>query len=136
MTKEVWINLPVKDVQRSKTFFKQLGFTFHEGHGDPNSACMFAGEKNIVFMLFQEDTFKSFSQHPLTDTSKSSEVMVSFDAESPAEVDELADKAQQAGGVLFGKPQELQGWMYGCGFTDPDGHRWNILYMDPSKMPH
>jgi predicted lactoylglutathione lyase len=135
MTKEIWINLPVKDVEKSKTFFSALGFTIHPGHGDKNSACILMGEKNIAVMLFEENMFKGFTQHPLTDTKQNSEVLISFDAESMEEVDDLAAKAEQSGGTLFGKPESIQGWMYGCGFCDPDGHRWNVLYMDKSKMP-
>jgi len=135
MTKEIWINLPVKDVERSKEFFAQLGFKFHPGHGDANSACMLMGEKNVAVMLFEAEMFKGFTQNALTDTKQSTEVLISFDAESPAEVDELAAKAEKAGGTVFGKPQEIQGWMYGGGFADLDGHRWNMLYMDQSKMP-
>jgi uncharacterized protein len=135
MTKQLWINLPVKNVQRSKDFFKQLGFSFNTKRDTPDSTCMLVGEHNLVIMLFSEAMFGSFTQHKITDTTQSSEVLFSFDAESRLEVDELADKVVKAGGKLFGKPSDVGGWMYGCGFTDLDGHRWNILYMDMSKMP-
>ena len=62
-------------------------------------------------------------------------MMISFDAESREEVDEMARKVFEAGGNIFGEPAEIQGWMYGFAFTDLDGHRWNQLYMDFSKMP-
>lgn len=135
MTKEIWINLPVKDVERSKTFFAELGFKLHPGHGDPNCACVLMGEKNIAVMLFEENTFKAFSQIALTDTKQSSQILISFDAESIAEVDAMAVKAERAGADVFSKPAEIQGWMYGFAFADLDGHRWNMLYMDRSKMP-
>jgi predicted lactoylglutathione lyase len=61
-------------------------------------------------------------------------VLISFDAESPAEVDEIAQKVTAAGGVIYAQPGESEGWMYACGFCDPDGHRWNPLFMDMSKM--
>ncbi len=134
MTKELWINLPVKDIAKSTAFFKALGFSFNEQHATEYSACMLIGTKNLVVMLFAEAMFESFSRNAITDTTKSSEMLLSFDAESRDEVDELAKKAADAGGVVFGKPTEVQGWMYGCGFTDLDGHRWNILHMDMSKM--
>jgi predicted lactoylglutathione lyase len=86
-------------------------------------------------MLFPEATFESFIQHTITDTTQNSEILISIDAESIEEVDELAQKAVAAGGILFGKPSLVQGWMYGCGFTDLDGHRWNVLYMDTNKIP-
>ena len=136
MVKEIWINLPVKDLKKSKEFFSQLGFSFDTKYGDgPVSAAMKIGSKNMVVMLFESSVFKSFSRNEVTDTSKSSEVLISFDAESREEVDEVARKAKSAGGNVFAPPGENQGWMYGCAFADLDGHRWNALYMDMSKMP-
>jgi uncharacterized protein len=134
MTKELWINLPVKDVAKSTAFFKALGFSFNEQHSTQHSACMLIGTKNIVVMLFAESMFEGFSQNAITNTAQSNEMLLSFDAETRNEVDELAKKAADAGGIVFSKPAEVQGWMYGCGFTDLDGHRWNVLHMDMSKM--
>jgi len=130
MTKEIWLNLPVKNIEVSINFFSQLGFRFNEAHSNNESACMILGEKEIVVMLFQEALFKSFIGHDIADTSKGSEVLISLDAGSREEVDELSAKASRAGAFLFARPSEVQGWMYGCGFADPDGHRWNVLYMD------
>ena len=136
MTKEIWLNLPVKDVQRSKAFFTAIGFKFNEARSGGNDmACMLAGEKAVVVMLFEEKMFAGFSQNKLTDTSQSSELLISFDAETREEVDELAKKAAAAGGIVFARPAENQGWMYGCAFSDLDGHRWNVLHMDLSKLP-
>jgi len=136
MTKEIWLNLPVKDIARSKAFFTALGFTFDPRHGDSNEAAgMIIGEKKMMVMLFNEANFRNFTGHDISDTTKGSEVLISFDAESREEVDELARKAEQAGGQVYGKPGESQGWLYGCGFADPDGHRWNALFMDFSKLP-
>jgi len=136
MTKELWLNLPVKDVNRSKEFFTKLGFSFNTKHGNTDiSACLIVGTKNIAVMLFAEHVFKSFTGTDIADTQKSAEILISFDAESKEEVDELAKKVEDAGGNLYHKPSEQQGWMYGCAFADLDGHRWNVLYMDMSKMP-
>ena len=136
MTKEIWLNLPVKDVAKSKEFFTKIGFTFNTKYGDSEvSASLQLGEKGIIVMLFQESVFKGFVQNEIADAKTGNEILISFDAESAAEVDELAAKVEAAGGKLFGKPGEIQGWMYGCGFTDLDGHRWNQVYMDWSKMP-
>ena len=136
MTKEIWINLPVKDINKSKEFFSSLGFRLNTQMGNSaDSASFFIGEKNVVLMLFSEPMFKGFTSNELSDTKKGSEVLFSFDAESTEEVDEMAKKAVGAGGILFSKPAFNQGWMYGCAFADLDGHRWNVLYMDFSKMP-
>ena len=134
MTKEIWLNLPVKDVAKSKEFFTKLGLKFNTGPGDTaDSACLLVGEKNVVVMLFAEHLFKNFTRHEMSDPAKGSEVLISFDAESREEIDELAKKAADAGGNVFAAPEEIQGWMYGCGFADLDGHRWNVLFMDKSK---
>lgn len=136
MTKEIWINLPVKNVEKSKAFFAALGFEFNKNFGNSaTSACLLIGSKNVIVMLFEEPAFKSFIQHDVTDTAKSSEVLFSIDAESREEVDEMVKKVAAAGGTVFATPGEKAGWMYGCGFCDLDGHRWNMLYMDMSKMP-
>ncbi|HEX8516342.1 MAG TPA: VOC family protein [Bacteroidia bacterium] len=136
MTKELWINLPVKDIKRSREFFRNIGFNFNTQHPENDqSVSLVIGSKNIIVMLFREDIFKGFIQHDVTDTAVSSEMLISIDAESPEEVDAIAEKVSASGGIIFGKPSAIQGWMYGCGFTDPDGHRWNVLHMDLSKMP-
>jgi uncharacterized protein len=135
MTKQIWLNLPVKDALKSKNFYSQLGFTFLEERTTEQSACMLVGETNFVVMLFGEEMFKNFIQHQITDTKQSSEFLISIDAESQEEVDLLAQKVKTAGGTVFAEPADNQGWMYGCGFCDLDGHRWNVLHMDFSKMP-
>jgi len=135
MTKEVWINLPVKDLARSRTFFSAIGFTIDQSAGNPATmVSLLLGSKPVRVILFEESVFKSFTSHTVTDTKQSNEVLISFDAENREEVDALADAVVKAGGALYGKPSDVQGWMYGFGFTDPDGHRWNALYMDMTKM--
>lgn len=136
MTKQIWLNLPVKDVAKAKDFFWKIGFSFNEQHDTPSSTCMIVGEGHFVVMLFEEMLFSSFSQNAITDTNAGSEVLISIDAESREEVDELAEKVKEAGGTIFAPPAESQDWMYGCGFTDLDGHRWNVLFMDFSKLPN
>lgn len=134
MAKDLWINLPVKDIKKSMDFFNSIGFSFKDGT-TKEMAAMEIGEKKAVVMLVDEKRFERFSQHKVTDTESSSEVLLSFDAGSRDEVDELAKKVEEAGGTVFSKPAENQGWMYGCAFTDLDRHRWNVLYMDQSTMP-
>ncbi|MCV9932698.1 extradiol dioxygenase [Flavobacterium sp. LS1R47] len=134
MAKQIWLNLPVKDVAKSKAFFSKIGFSFNEEHDTPKSTCMLVGEGKFVIMLFEEKMFEDISQNKLTDTKTSSEILISIDAESKEEVDTIAKKVQEAGGNVFAAPSLNQGWMYGCGFADLDGHRWNSLFMDFSKL--
>jgi len=136
MTKEFWVNLPVKDIKRSREFFTEIGFSLNQKYGNSDeSASFLIGDKNVVLMLFVERIFKTFTRNEISDTGQSSEVLFSIDAENREEVDALAKRVSNAGGTIFSKPEEHQGWMYGFGFSDPDGHRWNVLHMDMSKMP-
>ena len=135
MTKEIWLNLPVKDVTRSKEFFEKIGFKLNEKQTNAGMACFTVGEKNMTVLFFAEETFKEFTKSEIADTRAGAEVLVSLDAESREEVDETARKVFDAGGTVFSEPAEIQGWMYGFAFADPDGHRWNMVYMDFSKIP-
>lgn len=136
MTKEIWINLPVKDVNKSREFYKKLGFRPNPRHPESDDmASLLIGDDDVVLMLFPEAAFREFSSHAIADTDKAVEVLFSIDAESPEEVDEMAKKAEAAGGTVYGEPGEKDGWMYGAGFIDLDGHRWSVLHMDMNKMP-
>jgi predicted lactoylglutathione lyase len=135
MTKELWINLPVENIDKSKEFYKGIGFTLNTSYNNDHSASFFVGSKKVVLMLFEYSAFKGFTNMPVTDTKQSTEVLFSIDAENKEEVDEMAAKAINAGGKSNHKPSEMNGWMYGCGFTDPDSHQWNVLYMDMNKAP-
>ncbi|MGO4109436.1 VOC family protein [Paenibacillus sp. YAF4_2] len=131
MPQEIWINLPVKDVQSSTAFFNQIGFQADSVGNE--RAKLSIGSTTIL--LFPNETFEKFTGAKIADTSQCAEVIFSLGANSKEEVDEIVRKVELAGGTIFGKPQESQGWMYGAGFADLDGHRWNLLYMDESKMP-
>lgn len=136
MTKEIWINLPVKNINKSKAFFSKLGFSFNSQYNDSEeSACLVIGEKNVIVMLFTESTFENFTGNKISDSNQGTEVLFSIGAESREEVDEMAEKVVKAGGKIYAEAGDTDGWMYGCGFADLDGHRWNVLYMDMSKMP-
>jgi predicted lactoylglutathione lyase len=136
MIKEFWINLPVKDVQKSKEFFIKIGFKLNPHYGNTeNSTSFLIGQKSIVLMLFEESTFKGFTSTGIPNTLQFSEVLLSIDTENKEEVDEMVRIIIEAGGKSNHVPYEMQGWMYGCIFSDLDGHRWNLMYMDWSKMP-
>ena len=136
MAQDMWFNLPVKDLARSVSFFTAIGFARNPGPGNSEHSASFTiGEKKVVLMLFAQDVFSGFTNNALSDTSKGTEVLFSLGAKSRDEVNDIADRARSAGGTVFGEPQESNGFMYGCGFCDPDGHRWNVLFMDAGKMP-
>jgi predicted lactoylglutathione lyase len=135
MTKEIWLNFPVKDVSKSKEFFSKIGWALNEKHTGGEMVCFTVGEKNMTVLFFAEETFKGFTKTEIADTRTGSEVLISFDAESREDVDETARRVFDAGGTVFGEPAEIQGWMYGFAFADLDGHRWNQVFMDFSKLP-
>ncbi len=136
MENEFWLNLASKDLKKAKEFFIGLGFLINDRHSAPHMVSLFLGHKKVVLNLFAENLFQGFiGGQAVTKTEQSNEVLFSIGAQSPDEVDTMAKKAVEAGGTLYAKPGYKDGWMYGCGFSDLDGHRWNILFMDLSKMP-
>ena len=134
--KTIWLNLPVKDLQKSKQFFRDIGFRENPGHKEAKHLGSFLiGEGNFVMMLFPEGDIKNYIQNEITDTSKSNEMLINIDAQSKEEVDAFAKVVTKAGGHVYFKPTEVDGWMYILSFADLDGHRWSMLYMEPEKMP-
>lgn len=130
----LWFNLPVKDVAISRAFYENIGFELNEQYANnEHSASFYVSQQRIVMMLFQEEGFQSYIRS--RKVAYENEVLFSISADSQEEVDQLAAAVKSAGGQLFSAPKEIQGWMYSCGFSDPDGHKWNALFMDPTKMP-
>lgn len=132
MAKQIFLNLAVKDLNRSVEFFTKLGFTFNQQFTDENATCMVISE-NIYVMLLVENFFKTFTKKDICDTSTSLEAMTALSAESREKVDEIVDKAIAAGATSPNAPQD-HGWMYGRGFEDLDGHHWDFMYMDESAL--
>ncbi|WP_295902351.1 VOC family protein [uncultured Bdellovibrio sp.] len=136
MQNEFWVNLPSKDLERTRKFFTDIGFNMDKVHSNAQMVSMDLGNKKVVVNVFPENMFREFiGGQQVTDAKQSNEVLFSLGANSPEEVDAWAEKAVKAGATLYAKPGYKDGWMYGCGFVDPDGHRWNLLFMDMSKMP-
>jgi uncharacterized protein len=133
MATKIFVNLPVKNLQRSIDFFTQLGFTFNPAFTDESATCMILGE-NLYAMLLVESRFRDFTKKPIADATKSTEVLIALDVDSRDEVDALVRKAVAAGGSVYAEPMD-HGWMYGHSFADPDGHQWELLHMDVSVMP-
>lgn len=133
MVKQIFINLPVKNLQASMDFFKGLGYTFNPQFTDEKAACMVMGE-NIFAMLLVEEYFQTFTKKPVADARKSTEVLIAIDAPSRKAVEETVAKAKSLGGTIYDEPKD-HGWMYQHSFADLDGHQWEIAYMDASQLP-
>ena len=132
MGTQIFVNLPVKDLNRSKAFFAKLGFSFNAQFTDENAASMIVSE-NIYVMLLTREFFQTFTPKEICDATKSTEILVCLSSESRAEVDEMVRKAVAAGGTTYKEPQD-HGFMYGHGFQDLDGHIWEIMFMEPSAV--
>ena len=133
MHKQIFVNLPVRDLARSKEFFASLGFTFNPQFSNDDAACMIVGE-NIFAMLLVERFFQGFTNKPVADARETTEVLTCLSCESREEVDALVAKALAAGGRAP-NPKQDYGFMYSHGFEDLDGHVWELSYMDLSALP-
>ncbi|RJG11753.1 VOC family protein [Massilia cavernae] len=132
MNKQIFVNLPVKDLAKSKEFFSALGYTFNPQFTDENAACMIISENSIYAMLLVRDYFKTFTSKPVASAHEVTEVLTCLSCESREEVDGLVAKALAAGGKAPRAAQDY-GFMYSHGFEDLDGHIWELAYM--SDMP-
>jgi uncharacterized protein len=130
---QIFVNLPVKNLKESKAFFGKLGFEFNPQFSDETGACMIIST-DIYAMLLTEDKFKGFTNKPICDAKKFTEVLLALSCASRTEVDDYVRKAVAAGGSTYNEPQDY-GFMYGHGFQDLDGHIWEVFYMDIDKFP-
>ncbi|MBW4683807.1 MAG: VOC family protein [Komarekiella atlantica HA4396-MV6] len=132
MSTQIFVNLPVKNLNQSIKFFTQLGFEFNPQFTDETATCMIVSE-DIFVMLLTYEKFKTFTPKGICDATKSTEVLVCLSSESREGVDGMVAKAIAAGGTIYNEPQD-HGFMYGHGFADLDGHIWEIVYMQPSAI--
>jgi hypothetical protein len=133
MPRQIFVNLPIRDMARSQAFFRALGFDFDPRFTNEQGACMVVSDR-IYVMLLVEPFFQSFTKRPVADATKSAEVLVCLSCESRAEVDDLVRRALQAGATAPNPPQD-HGFMYVHGFEDLDGHGWELAWMDASAVP-
>lgn len=132
MINSIFVNLHVKDLERSIKFFTQLGFKFNPQFTNEEATCIILG-KDMYAMLLVEKLFTDFSKRPIGNTPKTAEVITSLMLENRVDVDALADKALKAGAVDYSEPVEM-GYMYNRSFQDLDGHLWEVGWMDPNHV--
>ena len=128
----VFVNLAVNDLDASKKFFTELGYTINPQFSNEDAASVVISE-NIAAMLLTKPFYATFTKKEIADATKTSEVLIALSAESREKVDELVDKALAAGGSPAGETQD-HGFMYGRSFDDPDGHTWEVVWMDPAGV--
>jgi predicted lactoylglutathione lyase len=133
MATQIFVNLPVKDLNKSVEFFTKLGYTFNPQFTNEQATCMIVSD-TIYVMLLVEPFFKTFCTKDIADSTKVVEAIICLSAESREAVDEILSKALAAGATTT-KDKIDYGWMYSCSFQDIDGHLWEYAWMDPNGMP-
>ncbi|MDB5570092.1 MAG: glyoxalase family protein [Hyphomicrobiales bacterium] len=132
MATKIFVNLPVRDLGVSKAFFAALGFTFNPQFTDDTAACMVISG-DIYAMLLTHAKFREFTAKDIADATRTTEVLLALSMDSRAQVDDLMGKALAAGGREARDPQDF-GFMYGRAFDDPDGHIWELFWMDAAAV--
>jgi predicted lactoylglutathione lyase len=127
------MNLPVRDLDRSVQFFTALGFSFNPDYTDENATCMVINDDAYV-MLLVEKFFKTFTSKEIVDATSATEAIMAFSVDSRDAVDQMVGKALAAGGTES-QPVQDYGFMYSHSFQDPDGHLWEVMWMDPAGPP-
>ncbi len=133
MARQIFVNLPIRDLARSKAFFVALGWHFNPQFSNDQGACLVISD-TIHAMLLTEPFFRTFTKLPVADANQTTEVLLALSCESRAEVDEMVAKAVAAGARTPNQPQD-HGFMYQHGFADLDGHQWELFWMDESAAP-
>ena len=133
MARQLFVNLPVEHLDRTIAFFTALGFGFNPKFTDENATCLVISE-HIQVMLLTKPFFSGFTKKPIADARDVTETLLALSCESREEVDALVAKAVAAGAATP-MPANDHGFMYQHGFEDPDGHQWEVFWMDESAMP-
>ena len=131
-SRKIFVNLAVRDLKKSMAFFSTLGFGFNPKFTDDNAACMIISDEAYV-MLLGEPFFRRFTKRELCDTTRHTEALLALSCESKEEVDKMVGTAVAAGGQHAMDPQD-HGFMYGWSFYDPDGHHWEVVWMNPATV--
>ena len=135
MPRMIFVNLPVTDLDRSKAFYEAVGAVNNPAFTDETAACMVVEEGSIHVMLLSHEKWASFTSKTIPDARTTAQVLLCVSADSREEVDGQVDKAVKAGGKADPTPTQDFGFMYGRSFEDPDGHIWEVMWMDPAAIP-
>jgi predicted lactoylglutathione lyase len=129
MAKLIFVNLPGADLARATAFYEAIGAVKNAQFSDDTASCMVFSE-TIHAMLLTHDKFRQFTPKKIADAKTSSEVLICLSADSRDDVDAIVGKATAAGGNADPSPKQDFGFMYGRSFEDPDGHIWEVMWMD------
>ena len=131
--KSVYINLPAKDLKKSREFWTKLGFSFNEQFSDDKAICLVLNEGSIYSMLISHEMFKTFTNREIADTS-TTQVLTAVEVDSREQVDQIIKIALENGATRYRESADHD-WMYYDSFADLDGHQWEFLHADPTKIP-
>ena len=135
MPQMIFVNLPVTDLDRSKAFYEAVGAANNPAFTDDTAACMVVEEGSIHVMLLTHEKWATFTSKAIPDAHSTAQVLLCVSADSRDAVDGQVDKAVKAGGKADPTPTQDYGFMYGRSFEDPDGHIWEVMWMDPTAIP-
>lgn len=130
---QIYVNLPVKDVQKTKEFWMKLGFAINEKFSDENAVCVIMKEDHIYTMFLKEEFFRTFTDRPIAN-GQTTQMLLAIGVNSREEVDNMVKTAIENGGSTYSEPQD-QSWMYQSAFSDLNGHQWEVMFADMSKIP-
>ncbi|MFP3834107.1 VOC family protein [Chryseobacterium sp. SIMBA_028] len=130
---QIYVNLPIKDVQKTREFWMKLGFSINEQFSDNKAICVVMKEDYIYTMFLKEEFFQTFTNRPYA-KGDTTQVLLAIGVDSRAEVDQIVKTAVENGGSKYSEPMD-HGWMYQSAFADIDGHQWEVMHADASQIP-
>ncbi|WP_291400644.1 VOC family protein [Daejeonella sp.] len=130
--KSIYVNLPVKNLEKTREFWTKLGFSFNEQFSDDKALCLVLNEGLIYSMLISHEFFSTFTNRAIADGS-TTQVLVAIEVDSRELVDQIVENALENGASRY-KESADHGWMYYDSFADIDGHQWEIMFTDPSQI--
>ncbi|AZA76950.1 glyoxalase/bleomycin resistance/extradiol dioxygenase family protein [Chryseobacterium sp. G0186] len=130
---QIYVNLPIKDVPKTRAFWTTLGFSINEQFSDDKALCVVMKEDHIYAMFLKEEFFQTFTNRPFA-KGDTTQVLLAIGVESREEVDWIIKTAIENGGSKYSEPMD-HGWMYQSAFADIDGHQWEVMYADASQLP-
>lgn len=133
MAQRTFVNLPVRNLEKSIDFFKSIGFEFNDQFTDEKAGCMIISDALSV-MLLTEGYFRTFTKKPISDAKTVTEVLIALETSSKEEVIQKINKAQSLGAEIYATPKD-HGWIYQHSFADLDGHQWEFSWVDESQLP-
>jgi len=134
MSKQIFVNLPVRDLNKATAFYTAIGATKNPQFSDDTASCMVLSE-SIFVMLLTHAKWATFTSKPIVNAHRESEVMLALSAENRQAVDKITDAAGANGGKADVNPKQDHGFMYGRSFEDVDGHIWECMFVDMSQIP-